>query len=136
MKVGNTKRSIYPHSWNNNENSNERGTKKLNARHWEKQRKPWKNSRKIHSIQGDTRTLLGKDCKVERWWSSLRRWDVWGNIEMIGSWQDQQAISSILYSLMTLTLVFKYIIYWLNKYCELEILPFLKGLSFFLSFSK
>ena len=48
-----------------------------------------------NNIQGDIRTLLGKNCEVDKI-MRFKEMGVWGNIEMIGGRRDQQASSSVL----------------------------------------
>ena len=42
------------------------GNQSLTIKHCLKDCLQWKNSRKKHNIQSDIRTLLGKDCEVEK----------------------------------------------------------------------
>ena len=40
----------------------------------------WRDSRKKHNIQGDIRTLLGKDCEVEKKMRFLREIGMFGEM--------------------------------------------------------
>ena len=76
------------------------GNQRLTIKHYLHECPQLRDSRKKHNMQSDIRTLLVNNCEVQKMIRFLNERDILENIEMIEGCRDQQAISSILYSLM------------------------------------
>ena len=56
------------------------GNQRLTIKHYKQDCPQWRDNRKIYNIQGDTGTLLGKNCKVEKMMRFLKETKIFKEI--------------------------------------------------------